>query len=177
MELIVGLIVLAAALAAVVAGLWLAARAFRRLRRRSGSPPAGPPVGVSVFRRRLEDLRQHGFIVEDGGRGKIVLRLPLLDARSMAGRAVEEYRVILKLDEESATARLSERRISKESGFGGAGLFRFSSWAGPTAGASDRKESGAAVAPGGAGGGYRLDAREARALVEGAITAAGWRVR
>lgn len=46
---------------------------------------------------------------------------------------------------------------------------------GPSEGAWDRKESGAATSPGGSSGSYRLDAASARALVERIIAEAGWR--
>ena len=77
----------------------------------------------------------------------------------------------------AGTARLSERRVSTESGVGGGGVFSASAWTRPTAGATGLSESGTARAPGGPGGSYRLDATTARALVEQTIAAAGWRVR
>ncbi len=174
MEMIVGLVTMAVALAAVIAGVWFAVRALRR--RRPAPAPVGPRTGAAALRQRLSELRERGFEIEDGGGEKITLRLPLLAAGSIAGRVSEEYRIVLRLDEAAGCARLSERRISKESGFGGAGVGSWSSWKAPTAGVGDRREAGGASAPGGSGGAFRLDAGQARRAVEEAITAAGWRI-
>ena len=176
MELIVGLVVMAVVFAAVILGFWFGIRAIIRMRRRPVPEPTGPRVGTAALRMQLEALRDRGFVLEDDGGEKIILRLPLLEAGSRGGKVSEEYRTVVKLDEESGTARLSERRISKERGFGGVGLFRFSAWTAPTAGARDRRESGSAGAPGAAGGSFRLDAVAARALIEQTIAAAGWRM-
>jgi hypothetical protein len=175
-ELIVGLVVIFGALAAVVFGLWFAVRALTRTRRHLAPAPAGPRSPATELRLRLRTLQGRGFTLDDDGGAKIILRLPLVEASSRAGHVSMEYRIVLKLDEASGTARLSERRTSEESGFGGAGVASWSVSKSPTAGARALAESGAAAAPGGSGGNYRLDAVAARALVEETIAGAGWRL-
>lgn len=176
MEMLIGLVVIALALGAVVVGCWFAIRAVIGRRRRPAPAPAGPAVESSTLRQRLHGLQEQGFTVDDAGGARLTLRLPLLDVRSAAGKVSDEYRLVLTLDEASRTARLSERRVSKESGFGGAGLFRWAASKGASAGTWDRTESGGARTTGGSGATYRLDARQARTLVEHTITEAGWRL-
>lgn len=175
MELIVGLVTFAVGLTVVGLALRVAFRALAQVRRRRPTP-AGPPGAGAELRARLRELEGRGFALADEGERKIVLRLPLAEVGSWAGRLSEEYRILVELDAASRTARLSERRISRESGFGGAAAARWSASTGPTAGVRDLGEAGGVAAPGGAGGRYGLDTAAARALVEQAITGAGWRV-
>ena len=173
MELIIGLVVMALAAAAMIAGVWVAVRALRRKRPAPGS--TGERVAVGALRLRLEELRARGFVVEAGGT-KIVVKIPLLEAGSAVGRHREAYRIVITLDEAAGRAHISERYTSVERGVGGAGLATWFSWKATTAGARDREEAGGAVAPGGDGGAFRLDSGHARSLVEQAVAEAGWRV-
>ena len=175
MDLVIALAAMAG-LATAVAGLWFALRALVRAGHRPAPPPARSGVATTQLRLRLQELASQGFYVEDDASDRLVLRLPLAAVASAAGTASEEYRIVVKLAAASATARLSERRVSKEAGFGGAGLLRWSAWTAPTAGARDLHETAGASGPGEGGTSYRLDAAGARALVEQTITAAGWRV-
>lgn len=176
MEMLIGLLVIAIALGAVGGGCWFAIRAVVRRRRRPGPAPAGPAVESSALRQRLHGLQAQGFTLDGGGGSRLTLRLPLLDVRSAAGKVSDEYRIVVTLDEASRTARLSERRISRESGFGGAGMFRWGASKGSSAGTWDLAESGGAATTGGSGATYRLDAKQARTLVERTIAEAGWRL-
>lgn len=178
MELVVGLILILLSLAAVGFAAWYAYRAIFRIGRRSTpvAAPTGPRTDTTDLLARLQGLRAQGFLVEDNGGGKFTLRLPLVEAGSAGGKASEEYRITLKLDEAARAAKLSESRISKESGFGGGGFFRASAWKSSTSEGWKMEEAGIAAAPGGSGGSFHLDTESAKALVAKIIADAGWNV-
>ena len=178
MEMLIGLIVILLSLVAVGYALWFAYRAI--FRRGGTTRPAAASAGLSPamsdLRARLQELRSQGFVLEDNG-DKLILRLPLVEASSAGAKVSEEYRITIKLDEAARTAKLSESRISKESGFGGGGFFKASAWKSSTSGGWKMKEAGIAAAPGGSGGSFHLDTESAKALVAKTVAEAGWNVR
>lgn len=179
MEMIIGLIVILFVFVAVGFAAWYAYRAIFRIGHRSTpvAAPTGPRTDIANLLARLQGLSAQGFLVEDNGGGKFMLRLPLVEAKSIGGKVSEEYRITIKVDEASRTAKLSESRISKESGFGGGGFFKASAWKTSTSGGWKMEETGVTAAPGGSGGSFHLDTESAKALVAKTIAEANWNVR
>jgi len=175
MELVVGLILILLSLAAVGYAAWYVYRAVFRVAGAKKAAPAGLNTAVSDLHARLRGLAPQGFVLEGDG-DKLTLRFPLIEAKSAGGKASEEYRITIKLDEASHTAKLSERRISKESGFGGGGFFSASAWKSSTGGGWKMEEAGIKAAPDGSRGSFHLDTESAKALVAKIITDAGWNV-